>query len=75
MARPVNLCFRFDSRWASDLFALVPRALLESLVSSATGVVLEALLKAFLRNLAADYARWTTDASYREARRQLLSSM
>lgn len=53
-------------------FRLVPRSLLETIVSGGTQVVLDALLKAFLTNLAADYGRWASSAQYREARRESL---
>eukprot|EP00316_Scyphosphaera_apsteinii_P012948 CAMPEP_0119315288 /NCGR_PEP_ID=MMETSP1333-20130426/35184_1 /TAXON_ID=418940 /ORGANISM="Scyphosphaera apsteinii, Strain RCC1455" /LENGTH=228 /DNA_ID=CAMNT_0007320599 /DNA_START=228 /DNA_END=914 /DNA_ORIENTATION=+ len=65
---------RADTRIEADvetpsLFALVPRNLLERIAASAMSLVLHQLQSTFLRNLAADYARWATDESYREARR------
>ena len=49
-------------------FALVPRALLERIAAGAMSLVLQQLQRTFLRNLAADYVRWSTDRRYREAR-------
>ena len=56
------------------IFKLVPMPVLEAIVTRATRVVLEALLEVFLRNLAADYARWATDSGYRESRAALSSA-
>jgi hypothetical protein len=72
-------CMSADSRIEVDvetpgLFRLLPRSLLQAIVSAATAVVLDSLLKAFLRNLAADHGRWSTDAAYRDARRRQLGA-
>ena len=66
-----------DTRIEADvetpsMFALVPRRLLESIAESAMALVLQQLQRTFLRNLAADYARWATDTSYRNARSEQL---
>lgn len=55
-----------------SLFALVSRVLLEQIAGGAMSVVLQQLQMTFLRNLAADYARWAIDARYREARSEQL---
>ena len=73
--RDVRPCMLADTRVEVDvdtppLFALVPRRLLEGIASGAMTVVLDTLQRAFLRNLAADYTRWATDARYRESRSQ-----
>ena len=57
-----------------QLFALVPRPLLVAIASTAMRIVLDALLEVFLRNLAADYERWATDADYRASRAALSSA-
>ena len=67
---------RADTRIEADvetppLFALVPRRLLEGIAAGAMSLVLGPLQGTFLRNLAADYARWATDAQYREARSEV----
>mmetsp|Transcript_772 Transcript_772/g.2080 ORF Transcript_772/g.2080 Transcript_772/m.2080 type:complete len:185 (-) Transcript_772:172-726(-) len=51
-----------------SLFALIPRTLLERIAASAMSLVLQQLQGTFLRNLAADFARWTTDPHYRDTR-------
>lgn len=56
------------------VFALVPRPLLEAIASGATSLVLDSLQRVFLKNLAADYTRWATDAAYRRARAESLSA-
>ena len=68
---------RADTRIEADvetppLFAPVPRVLLERIAAGAMSLVLQQLQSTFLRNLAADYARWATDARYRETRREQL---
>ena len=49
-------------------FSLLPRAFLERIASLAMSLVLDSLQKTFLRNLAADYAQWSSDAQYRASR-------
>ena len=53
------------------VFKLVPTPLLEAIVSRATRAVLDTLLEVFLRNVAADYVRWASDAGYRASRTAL----
>jgi hypothetical protein len=54
---------------------LVPRRVRELTVEFATGLVLDALLKVFMRNLAEDYELWASDSQYREERRAECESL
>ena len=49
-------------------FARLPRSLLETTGNAVMSFAMDALQAAFLRSLADDYARWSVDEGYREAR-------
>ena len=51
-------------------FNMLPTTVLESVGSAVVGAASEKLQQVFVRALAADYARWATDSSYRAARHQ-----
>ncbi len=55
-------------------FNAMPRTLLSGACNAVLRRAVPALLSAFIRQLAADYARWSTDAAYRQLRRDAAAS-
>eukprot|EP00240_Pyramimonas_obovata_P012565 CAMPEP_0118934180 /NCGR_PEP_ID=MMETSP1169-20130426/13679_1 /TAXON_ID=36882 /ORGANISM="Pyramimonas obovata, Strain CCMP722" /LENGTH=254 /DNA_ID=CAMNT_0006877053 /DNA_START=359 /DNA_END=1123 /DNA_ORIENTATION=+ len=51
-------------------FRLIPRNVIASTCTSVVSAVLASMLKLFINKLALDYKRWSSDAAYREQRRQ-----